>query len=64
MARKIFIPYKYGASEVAPLQQSCLDELLFPTTARSYVDRLQDLLAMYPVALELAAFAWSSAGRE
>lgn len=44
MGKKVFITYKYGDSKVAPLNDNPYIEALYPTTVRSYVDKLQDIL--------------------
>lgn len=41
MGHKIFISYKYADNDVRSLQPSSIDEILKPTTVRSYVDRLE-----------------------
>lgn len=41
MPRKIFVTYKYGDSDVRPMPSA---GILVPTTARHYVDYLEDLL--------------------
>jgi len=41
MARKVFVSYKYGDSEVQPLTDSIFDD----TKVRDYIDELQELLS-------------------
>lgn len=42
MSRRIFVSYKYSDTQV---RQAANSSVLFPTTARRYVDYLQDLLS-------------------
>lgn len=43
MNKKIFVSYKYGDTNVAPLK-SLFEELLEPTKVRDYVNKLQDVI--------------------
>lgn len=44
MGRKIFVSYKYADGDVRSLRKDDVDEIIWPTTVRDYVDVLQGML--------------------
>ena len=46
MGHKLFVSYKYHDSNVLSLHGNALDELMSPTTVRSYVDVLEGYFDM------------------